>query len=44
MTRTACTSPVTYKGLSKGKHRFEVYAVNAGGRKSDTVRWEFTVA
>jgi hypothetical protein len=42
-SRTSCGSPVTYSGLSKGKHRFEVYAVNADDRKSDTVKWEFTV-
>ena len=41
--RTACGSTVSYSGLSKGHHRFEVYAVDGDGRKSDTARWEFSV-
>jgi HD-GYP domain-containing protein (c-di-GMP phosphodiesterase class II) len=41
--RKACGGTVSYSGLSKGKHRFEVYAVNGDGEKSDTARWEFTV-
>jgi HD-GYP domain-containing protein (c-di-GMP phosphodiesterase class II) len=41
--RKTCGATVSYSGLSKGKHRFEVYAENPDGRKSDTARWEFTV-
>lgn len=39
---TACTSPVTYSGLSTGAHRFVVRALGAGGT-GPAARHEWTV-
>jgi predicted phage tail protein len=40
---TACTSPVTYTGLSDGNHSVAVYAVSQAGISSATATAEFTV-
>lgn len=38
----ACTSPVTYSGVKKGKHTFEVLATAADDGATASARWSWT--
>jgi HD-GYP domain-containing protein (c-di-GMP phosphodiesterase class II) len=40
---TACTSPISYTGLSDGPHTINVYATSLGNQQSSTASTSFTI-
>jgi hypothetical protein len=41
--QTACTSPISYPGLTPGPHTFEVRAMDAYGALTQAATWSFTI-